>query len=493
MEIKVIQEDIIKIGGDALVLPMFESESEMGAAITIVDEAMQGAISRLIKKGEIKGKSGEDTVIFSLGKINCPKIVVLGMGKKAEINLEKIRVAVANAAKTLRKKNTGIVQMVIPKGLGGIPVEEIGQAISEGVRLGTYIFRKHLTKAPENTELREFNLVIEDGDDRTSLEKGVRAGNIIAKAVILARDLANEPANHMTPSDLAKAAIAVAGQSGITIQILEKEQMQQLGMGGMLGVSQGSIQPPKFIIMKYAGRPDETIDIALLGKGITFDSGGISLKPSDGMGEMKADVIAAIGAIAQLKPEINVTAIIPATENMPGGTALKPGDIITIMNGKTVEIISTDAEGRLILADAVCYAQKLGAKKIVDIATLTGSCHVALGDICSGTFGNNQEFIDQIIDAGKETGECMWQLPMNEEYRDLNHSDVADLKNTGGRYAGAIAGAWFIREFVESVPWIHLDIAGTSTTDKERGYLIKGNTGVPVRTLIKLVLKLAQS
>ena len=235
-----------------------------------------------------------------------------------------------------------------------------------------------------------------------------------------------------------------------------------------------------------------------MGKGITFDSGGISIKPSEKMGEMKGDmaggaaVIAAMGAIAQFKPGINVMAVIPATENLPDGGALKPGDILTAMGGKTIEIISTDAEGRLILADALGYARKLGAKRIVDVATLTGACHVALGNVCSGVFGNNQELIDRVIAAGAEAGELIWQMPMYEQYKEQNKSDVADIKNSGGRYGGAITAAQFLAEFVGDTPWVHLDIAGTFLSDKERAGLVKGATGVPVRTLVNLVLSLAK-
>ena len=302
----------------------------------------------------------------------------------------------------------------------------------------------------------------------------------------------------MNPANMAETAAKLAKDYNLGIKVIEKDEMQELGMGGLLGVSQGSQQPPRFIVLNYQGKETDDIDIALVGKGITFDSGGISIKPSENMGEMKGDmaggaaVMAAISAVAQMKPKINVTAIIPATENLPSGSAMKPGDVITILNGKTVEIISTDAEGRLILADALSYAVKSGARRIVDVATLTGACHVALGDYCTGVFGNNQELIDNIIAAGKETGECMWQMPMNDEYREQNKSDVADIKNTGGRYGGAITAAWFLREFVDNIPWVHLDIAGTSTIDKDRGYLIKGNTGIPTRTLISLVIGLAE-
>ena len=269
-------------------------------------------------------------------------------------------------------------------------------------------------------------------------------------------------------------------------------------MGALLGVAQGSQQPPKFIVLRYKGGDSKETDMALIGKGITFDSGGISIKPSEGMGEMKGDmaggaaVMAAISAIAQLKPKTNVMALIPATENLPGGSALKPGDILTAMDSKTIEIISTDAEGRLALADALGYAKKHGAKSIVDVATLTGAMRVALGDICTGAFGNNQELIDKVIAAGAEAGEKIWQMPMYEEYKEQNKSEVADIKNTGGRYGGAITAAQFVAEFAGDTPWVHLDIAGTSMTDKQRNYLVKGATGVPVRTLVNLALSLAK-
>lgn len=269
-------------------------------------------------------------------------------------------------------------------------------------------------------------------------------------------------------------------------------------MGALLGVARGSQQPPKFIILHYRGSDSTEVDVALVGKGITFDSGGISIKPSHGMEEMKGDmaggaaVMAAMSAIAQLKPKINVVAIVPATENLPGGDALKPGDILTAMNGKTIEVISTDAEGRLALADALGYARKQKAKFIVDVATLTGACRMALGDVCSGAFGNNQQLIDKVIAIGAETGELIWQLPMYDQYKEQNKSDVADIKNVGGKYAGAITAAQFLSEFVGDTPWVHLDIAGTSFSDKERGYRVKGASGVPLRTLVNLVLALAQ-
>ncbi len=266
----------------------------------------------------------------------------------------------------------------------------LGQAISEGLLLGLYTFKNHISQNQSNTEIKEFNIILPYENDILSFKRGIENGTICAEAVKLTRDLVNEPANYMTPTIMAEKAREQASKYGLNIEVMERDFMQKEGMGGLLGVAQGSAQPPKFIIMRYRGRDTEDIDIALVGKGITFDSGGISLKPADNMGEMKGDmaggaaVIGATLALAQLKTAINITALIPATENLPGGTAMRPGDIITQMNGKTVEISTTDAEGRLVLADAICYANKIGAKRIIDVATLTGSCRIALGDICTG-------------------------------------------------------------------------------------------------------------
>ncbi|MFC1995863.1 leucyl aminopeptidase [Chloroflexota bacterium] len=358
--------------------------------------------------------------------------------------------------------------------------------------------RKYITKEAEEGEIKQLLIVGGDEANLSSLEQGYHKGRVLAEATNLARDMINEPGNYMTPSRMAETAAKLAETHRLELDVLEREQLLELGMGALLGVTQGSQQPPKFIVLHYKGGNSTEIDIALVGKGITFDSGGISMKPSEGMAEMKGDmaggavVIAAISAIAQLKPKINVVAIIPATENLPGDSALKPGDIVTAMSGKTIEIISTDAEGRLILADALGYAKKLDAKSIVDVATLTGACRVALGDIYSGAFGNNQELVDKIITAGAEAGELIWQMPMHEQYKEQIKSAVADIKNVGGRYGGAITGAQFIAEFVGETPWVHLDIAGTSQSEKGQGYLVKGATGVPVRTLVNLILSLAK-
>ena len=499
MEIKVIAGDITKIEAGAIIVNYFEGMERLDGDITIIDKALDGAIAQLIAQGEIKGKLSEVTIIHSLGKLPAARVVIAGLGKQTELSQDKVRGVVAETCRLLRQKGVdSIATAAQGAGVAGISLESAAQAVTEGALLGVYSFRRHITKEAEYGEIKELTIVEPDETKLPLLEQACYKGRVLAGATNLARDMVNEPANYMTPSHMAETANRLAETHGLELNILEQEQMHELGMGALLGVTQGSRQPPKFIVLHYKGSDSNEIDVALIGKGITFDSGGISIKPSEGMGEMKGDmaggaaVMAAMSAIAQLKPKINITAIIPAAENLPSDNALKPGDVLTAMNGKTIEIISTDAEGRLILADALGYAKKLDAKHMVDVATLTGACVVALGNVCSGVFGNNQELVDKVIAAGAEAGELIWQMPMYEEYKEQNKSDVADIKNVGGRYGGAITAAQFLAEFVSDTPWVHLDIAGTNLSEKERAYLVKGATGVPVRTLVNLVLTLAK-
>jgi leucyl aminopeptidase len=500
MDIKVAITAIEKIKADAIIVNSFETEKSLEKDTATIDQALGGAISRLIEKGEIKGKLNETVIIYTLGKMPADKVAVAGLGKKAELTHNKVRGAVAETCRLLRNKGATTIA-TIPQGAGinGVTAASSAQAIAEGALLGLYTFRKHMTRAENKTgEIKELT-IISDSGMKPSLEASAKRGIIIAEAANLARDMVNEPANFMTPTRMAEIAVKLAETHGLEVSVFDREQMAEMGMGALLGVAQGSRQPPKFIVLNYKGNSSAGIDIALIGKGITFDSGGISLKPSEKMEEMKGDmaggasVMAAISAIAQLKARVNVMAIVPATENLPDGNAYKPGDVLKAMNGKTIEIISTDAEGRLILADALSYARKQGAKQMIDVATLTGACKVALGDVTTGAFPNNQALMDMVITASKESGEYIWQMPMFDEYREQNKSDVADIKNTGGRWGGAITAAKFLEEFVEGTPWVHLDIAGTDLAEKDRGYIVKGATGIPVRTLIALVLSMAQS
>jgi leucyl aminopeptidase len=497
MEIIAIAGNIVDIKAGAIVVNHFEGVKRPEGDTAAVDKALEGAISQLIKQGDIKGKLNETTILHSMGKLPASRIVVTGLGKKKELNLNKVRGAVAETCRYLRGKGVTTVAAVVPGvGINGIKNDDAVQALTEGALLGLYTFRKHITNKENNLgEIKELMIV---GKEKRQIEKAITRGKIMAEAANWARDMVNEPANFMTPTQMAEAARQLAKKYGLKVEVFEKDKMKEMGMGGLLGVSQGSQQPPRFIVLSYSGRDSKEVDLVLCGKGITFDSGGIDIKPSEGMEDMKGDmaggasVMATLMALAQLKPKINVTALVPATENMPSGTAMKPGDIIAAMNGKTIEVLNTDAEGRLILADALSYAARLKVKAIIDVATLTGACHVALGSLCSGAFSNNQALADKIIAAGNATGELMWQLPMYDEYKEQLKSDVADIKNIGNRWGGAITGAKFLEEFVDKTPWVHLDIAGTYYTDKEKGYIIKGGTGVPVRTLVSLILKMAK-
>ena len=499
MEIKVAIGKITEIKAGAIVVNFFEEMSHPEGDLATVDKALGGAISELINQGEIKGKLHEITVIHSLGKLPAARVVIAGLGKPLELTADKVREVVAELCRLLQQKDIGSIATIAQgAGIAGISVEAATQAVTEGALLGTYSFRKYITKEAEYGEIKQFTIVDADETRLPGLKQGYNLGKTLAEATNQARDMVNEPANHMTPSRMAETAERLAESYGLELNILEREQMQELGMGALLGVAQGSLEPPKFIILHYKGSDSAEVDMALVGKGITFDSGGISIKPSEKMEEMKGDmaggaaVMAAISAIAQLKPKINVVAVIPATENLPSGTAQKPGDIVATMNGKTIEIINTDAEGRLVLADALSYANKLGAKHMVDVATLTGAIVVALGNIYTGAFSNNQELMDRVIAAGAESGELIWQMPMHDGYKEQIKSEVADVKNVGGRSAGSITAAQLLVEFTGDTPWVHLDIGGTSTSEKERGYLVKGATGVPVRTLVNLVLSLAK-
>ncbi len=494
MEVTVTTGDIGELPLDAIVVNLFEDVKTSGGATGAVDKALGGAITKLIQDGEIKGKRHEMTLIHSLEKIKPERVLIAGLGKQQEMCLSRIREVSAESCRYLRKLGARKVGTIAHgTGAGGLDAEGAAQAITEGAMLGTYTFRRHLTQESEERDIDQLLIVNKDKKGLAALERGCRTGRIMAQATNLARDMANEPANFMTPSDMARIALQIAGEYGLECYVLEQSDMERLEMGALLGVARGSTQPPKFIVLNYKSGAKKGA-IGLVGKGITFDSGGISIKPSERMGDMKGDmaggaaVIAAMRAIGELKPKVNVTGIVPATENLPDGSALKPGDVIRASNGKTIEVVNTDAEGRLILADALSYARKQGLSPVIDVATLTGACQIALGEFCTGAFGNNQELVDRVIQAGDASGERIWQMPMHDDYKELNKSDIADIKNSGGRYGGAITAAQFLHEFIEDTPWVHLDIAGTSRTDKDRNCLVKGETGVPVRTLVNLVL-----
>ncbi|MCS7206427.1 MAG: leucyl aminopeptidase [Dehalococcoidia bacterium] len=503
MDIRVVRGDITQQATDAIVVNLFEGVTQPSGATGAVDKALGGLISTLISEGECKGKKGQMTLVHTFGRIPAKRVLVVGLGKQQEFTLDTVRQVSAEACRFLKEKGVRRAATVVHgAGIGGLSSKDAATALTEGALLGTYTFTRLKAPPKDETTLQSLDIVESSPDKIPAVQEGVELGKVLAEATALCRDLVNEPANHLTPTRLAEVARSIATQHGLTIEVLDREQCEALGMGSFLAVARGSHQPPKFIILSYQGDPAHPDNnLGLLGKGITFDSGGISLKPAERMEEMKGDmaggaaVLCAVKAIAALKVPINVTAIVPATENMPGGGATKPGDVVKAMNGKSIEIINTDAEGRLVLADAVCYArQRLGLKRLVDLATLTGAIVVALGNLRAGLFTNNQAWADMVFKASERSGERLWQMPMDTEYRDLIRSDVADIRNvSSGRGAGSIVGAYFIREFVEDTPWVHLDIAGTFLSDKDSGYYVKGGTGFGVRTLVHLALLLAEN
>jgi leucyl aminopeptidase len=498
LQITVVGGRIDNVKADAIVVNIFEGAKQPAGAAVAIDEALDGTISSLLDRGETKGKFGEVSVIHTFGRLPARMVALVGSGKRAEFDLDKVRESAGEFCRALRKLNCRKIATTLDSAReDGMEAEAVAQAIAEGAILGLYSFAQY--KKPEYEDIEEMLIAPNETEDVPLIESSVSRGKAIAEATNLARDMVNEPANVMTPGRMAEVAGEIAGRYGLELGVLERADMEAMGMGALLGVAEGSNQPPKLITLRYKGDDRSKKAIGLLGKGITFDSGGISIKASEGMDEMKSDmaggaaVMAAMAAIAQLKPRINVAAMIGAAENLPSGAALKPGDVLKTMNGKTIEVISTDAEGRLTLADVLSYAQKLGLSPLIDLATLTGACRVALGTLYSGLFGNNQGLADKILQASQRSGERMWQMPMPEEYKEQNKSEIANIKNVGNRAGGAITAALFLAEFVGDVPWVHIDIAGTAFSTKESGYRVKGATGVGVRTLVELVLSQAKS
>jgi len=494
---KIIKDDIKHVSADAMVISMFEGEGKYTGVISDVDKALNGAIGQIISNGEFKAKLSEISVIHSLGKLPVRMVAIVGLGKRQEFGIDKVRNATAEVCRFLRKLNCSKITLLpLSEVIHNIKLVDLVEVYAEGSLLGLYSFNKY--KKPEHTTVDELLIVSEDIDGLVDLRTAIDKGLIVAKATNLARDMVNEPANNMTPSCIADVAKEIAIEQNLKLKVLDVADMESLGMGALLGAAKGSLEPPKLVVLSYQGDNGSADTIGFIGKGVTFDSGGISLKPSEGMGEMKDDmagaaaVLAAISGIAQLHPKVNVTAIVPTIENLPSGTAFRPSDILKSMSGKTIEIISTDAEGRLILADALCYAIKNGASPLIDLATLTGACRVALGTGYAGAFSNNNKLMENINKAANKTGEHIWQLPLPDDYKELNKSQIADIKNVGNRYAGAISAALFLAEFVNKKPWTHLDIAGVAASSAEKGYIVKGATGFGVRMLIEFALSSAK-
>ncbi len=433
--------------------------------------------------------------------MKAQRLLLVGVGERDAYGSAQLAQAAGTAVRALRARSVKSVGLLLRAPDG--EHERAAAAAVEGASMGLFEPDKYRTVDKEERQIEQLTIVAPGADDE-AVKRGAERGRIVGESVNFTRDLANEPGAYMTPTIMAERACEIAEQFGLECHILEREQMEQEGMGALLSVARGSDEPPKLIVLKYTpagtGQAGGTQNgdgphelLALVGKGITFDTGGISLKPGENMELMKYDmtggatVMGVMRAVAQLKPPIPVLGVVPSTENMPSGKATKPGDVVRAMNGKTIEVINTDAEGRLILADAVCYAKKLGATRVVDMATLTGAVSIALGDVNTGILGTDQELIDEVIAAGREVGEKFWQLPLDKEYSKQIKSDIADIRNIGGRKAGTITAAAFIKEFADSISWAHLDIAGTAWGDEAKPYRAKGPTGVAVRTMLRLI------
>ena len=499
MQVEALSGRYQDVDVQALAVAVFKDEKTDAGFLKDLDAATGGMIKSVIDSEELKGKEGE-TVYLHLpadAKLKARGLLLIGAGEQQEHEAAQVSIVAGTAVRLLRSKNVKSIAFV-PR--AEIDAETSAAAAVEGAFMALFDLDKYRTVDKEVKTVDRFVVVSEAEQD--ALARGVARGQTIGESVNFTRDLANEPGASLTPTDMAECARAMANEFGLSIDVLDEARMQQEGMGSLLSVSRGSEEPAKLIVVKYTpagGSPNGTELLAFVGKGITFDSGGISLKPGESMELMKYDmtggatVLGVMRAIAQLKPSLPVLGVVPCSENLPSGKATKPGDIVTAMTGKTIEVINTDAEGRLILADAIAYAKKLGATKVIDMATLTGAVSIALGDVNTAVLGTDQELIDEIIAAGKEVGEKFWQLPLDKEYSKQIKSDIADIKNVGGRKAGTITAAAFLKEFAEGLSWAHLDIAGTAWGDEAKPYRSKGPTGVAVRTLLNIVRRLERS
>jgi leucyl aminopeptidase len=451
-------------------------------------------VERAVASGDYKGKKDECLLVYGGGK--AQRILLVGVGKPGDIMRSSVRRAAAIAAKRARGLGTKAFALAIAKeARGGLGAAELAQVVIEGVAQGAWQFTE-LKKQPEDPkpEVESVELVVDAGD-KGEAEAGRRIGDAVAAGYLFTRNLQMQPGNVATPSYLAEQARKLGAAHGFSVTVLDKAQIKKEGMGALLAVAQGSAEEPRFIVLEYEG--GSGAPVVLVGKGVTFDSGGISIKPALNMEDMKFDksgataVLGTFEVLGRLKPKINVVGLIPATENLPSGTAIKPGDVVKSHLGKTIEIINTDAEGRLILCDALSYARRFKPAAAIDAATLTGAVVVALGHHAIGMLGNDEALLAEVRDAGERAGERCWPLPLWDDYRELLKSDVADVKNSGGRAAGTIAGAWFLREFVDTFPWVHLDIAGTAYLESEGAGHAKGPTAIGVRLFTEFLLKRA--
>jgi leucyl aminopeptidase len=462
------------------------------------NQAVQNAASDLLTSGEVSGKMFETVMIHRPTGLKARRLLLVGGGKAKDFSLSELRKLTGTAVRFLKPRQIRSLAFLLPDLASG--AADAVKAAVEGAYVGN--FDPDTYKSDRKDQLiQEITLLAPAGADRGALEKALAEARVMGESQNFTRELVNEPGNRMTPTMLAERArkmVAEVNSPHLAIEVLGPEKIRELKMGAFWSVAQGSDEPAQLIVMRYSppGAPEKPV-LGLVGKGITFDSGGISIKPADGMEKMKYDMaggaamLGAIRAIALLQPQVKVIGIVCATENMPSGKAQKPGDVQIAMSGKSIEIINTDAEGRLVLADGLAYARQLGATHLIDAATLTGAVVVALGGVNAGVFANNDEMYARFEKAEQRAGEKMWRMPLDDEYRELIRSGIADIKNTGGRYGGAISAAMFLKEFVEDIPWIHLDIAGTAWTEEAKSWIALGPSGIAVRSIVEFVKDMA--
>ena len=490
MKIEFQQDPLTQLTTSALAAYNFEGAPASSGTVERLPLETRNQLEQMQTAGELTGKAFECTILRWPAGMAASKLLVVGAGKSDKFNEAHLRNLAGAAVRYLRARGVRELAWILGSTEAGAMT-----SVVDGVLVADYDPDTYRTE--RNGEKGIDTLRLATGGDALppEAEAALDRGRILGEAQNFTRELVNEPSNRMTPTILADRATEMASHFGLNCEVLGPPEIQDLKMGAFWGVAQGSQQEPaKLIVIRYSPEdaPEEPV-IGLIGKGITFDSGGISIKPSENMHEMKTDMkggatmLGVMLAIAQLKPRVRVTALIPATENMPSGNAYKPGDVLTSMSGKTIEILNTDAEGRLVLADTLTYAKRRGCTVLIDAATLTGAVMVALGTITTGVFGWDKEWVNRVLAAANVAGEKMWQLPVDDDYRDLYKSAIADLANTGGRYGGAITGAMFIGEFAGDTPWVHLDIAGTRWANDEKPYRAKGPTGHGVRTLVQLL------
>jgi leucyl aminopeptidase len=498
IRIKAIQNDVLKIKTDILAVGVPEQKTLSGTALKL-DRRLNGAVSGLMKLGDFEGKEKTSVMLYTSGKINAVRVLLVGLGKAEKIDAHALWQAAMTAASKAIDANVAKLGVCLHEQVKGIKFLDIAQAITEGLYFGVYRYDEYLSKddKKKKPEAIEISIIDSSAVFIAGAKKGIVPGSILGQSRNIARTLANRPANVVTPQKLAEEARKMARQSHLRCTVFNDRQLAAKKMGGILAVGQGSANKPRLIVLEYrpAKASKNVPTIGLVGKAITFDSGGISIKPGEGMQDMKFDksggiaVLGAMQAIARLKPKVRVIGLIPSAENMPSGFAYRPGDIVTTYSGKTVEIQNTDAEGRMILCDAIAYAEELGCQTIVDVATLTGACVVALGQKRAGVMGNDEKLVERLKEASKITGERIWHLPCDDEFVEAMKSKVADLKNTGGRWGGACTAAAFLSQFVKKAKWAHLDIAGVGVWGADESSA-PGSIGFGVRLLTAFVMSL---